>query len=57
MNLMPVISVVVFLILLGASIAVYRHLRREVNEADGVHGINEQGKPGFSDEKNIIGKI
>lgn len=57
MNVMNIVSVVMFLILGAGVFVAYRFLHREVEESDGACGINELGETGFSDEGDIVGEV
>lgn len=56
MNVMPIVSVVLFLVLAGAAFAVHRWLRREAEDSDGVYGINERGETRPSEDGDIVGE-
>lgn len=57
MNMMPVISVAVFLVLAGGALIAYRWFRRDAEDSDGVFGINECGESGTSERGDMVGKV
>lgn len=57
MTLVRIVSIALFLLLAGGSIAVYRHLRRTVKAANGVGSINEDGLDGSNDDGICVGSV
>lgn len=57
MTLVRILSIVAFLVLVCGSIAVYRHLRRTVEDGDGVGDVNERGPDGSSDAGVLVGSV
>lgn len=57
MNVMPIISVAIFVLLAGGATLLYRWLRRDSEDCDGVYGINESGESRPSDQGDIVGKV
>ena len=55
MTLVRIHSIALFLALVIGSIAVHRHLRRTVEDANGVGDINERGLDGSNDEGVCVG--
>lgn len=57
MTLVRILSIAAFLVLVCGSIAVYRHLRRKVEDGDGVGDVNERGPDGSSDAGVLVGSV
>ncbi|RDB64549.1 hypothetical protein C1878_01495 [Gordonibacter sp. 28C] len=57
MTFVRILSILLFLALVGGSIAVHRHLRRTVEDGNGVGDVNERGLDGLSDAGVCVGSV
>lgn len=57
MTLFNIISVLVFLLLVGVLIVGYRRVRQEVEDADGLCSVNERGEVGTSAEGDRVNEL
>jgi|GEM_PF-3080785 len=57
MTLWNIISVGLATGIVITTVLVYRRLRREVDEADGLIGINYEGEPGTNDDGTPIAQV
>lgn len=57
MTLLNIVSIVVLVSIIAAAIGIYIHLKRKIQEAEGLLSINERGEAGTSPKGDIVGEL